>query len=385
MAACSSPRAASSVAPAEPRRTAAEAAGAEEVYQWARETRSPWPRAAGSLETSCDEADEALRRVAERIARRSLRGRPVLDGPELAFAVRAEGAPYVWPKVWSLAGTEPEESEIRGRWQRWLGSFSEGGTRRCGVAQARDRDRMIVVGVASDVEADLSPVATTARVGQWMTLEARVLSASSGAALVVLGPRGRPRPVPASLYQGRARASFSLDLPGSWVIQLLATTERGPRPVAEALVHVGVPPPTSFQESEAPGERAGEGASDAPTAIERMINAARASEGLGVLLRDHALDGLADAHAEAMARARLLGHDTGDGDPPARVMAAGIAVRTVAENVAHAASLPRAHRALWSSPSHRESLLFERFDTVGVGVARDTDGSLWVCELFADR
>jgi uncharacterized protein YkwD len=244
---------------------------------------------------------------------------------------------------------------------------------------------MIVVGVASDVQADLSPVATTARVGQWMTLEARMLSASSGAEVVVLGPRGRPRPVPASLYQGRARASFCLDLPGSWVIQLLSTTDRGPRPVAEALVHVGVPPPTSFHENEAPGERAGEGASDAPTAIERMINAARASEGLGALRRDHALDGLADAHADAMAKARLLGHDTGDGDPPARVTAAGIAARIVAENVAHAASLPRAHRALWSSPSHRESLLFERFDTVGVGVVRDTDGSLWVCELFADQ
>jgi len=370
------------MAPAEPPGTVV-GAGYEEGYQWARETRSPRPREPRPLEASCDEADEALRRVAERIARRSLRGHPMLDGPELVFALRAEGAPYVWPKVWTLAGAKPDETEVLERWQRWLGSFSEGGTRRCGVARARDRDRMVVVGVASDVEADLSPVSTTARVGQWMTVEGRLLGAASDAKLVILGPRGRPRPVPASLYQGRARAGFSLDQPGSWVIQLLGTTDRGPRPVAEALVYVGVRPPATFHASEAPGDRAGEGAGDAPAAIQRMINSARASEGLGALRRDRELDGLAEAHAAAMAKARLLGHDTGDGDPAVR--AAGIGVRIVAENVAHAASLPRAHRALWASPSHRDNILFERFDAVGVGVVSDTDGSFWVCELFAAR
>ena len=148
-------------------------------------------------------------------------------------------------------------------------------------------------------------------------------------------------------------------------------------------MHVGVSPPATYRASEAPGDRAGEDAPDALAAIERMINSARASEGLGALRRDRELDGLAEAHAAAMAKARLLGHDTGEGDPAVR--AAGIGVRIVAENVAHAASLPRAHRALWASPSHRDNILFERFDAVGVGVVRDTDGSFWVCELFAAR
>ena len=155
--------------------------------------------------------------------------------------------------------------------------------------------------------------------------------------------------------------------------------------MAEALVHVGVPPPTAFHPSEAPGDRAGEGAPDSSAAIERMINSARAFEGLGALERNRELDGLAEAHAAAMAKASLLGHDTGEGDPAARAMAAGVGLRMVAENVAHAASLRRAHQALWASPSHRDNILLERFDAVGVGVLRDTDGSFWVCELFAAK
>jgi len=42
-----------------------------------------------------------------------------------------------------------------------------------------------------------------------------------------------------------------------------------------------------------------------------------------------------------------------------------------------------AERALWASPSHRENLLLPRFDRVGIGVARDPDGTLWVCQTFA--
>jgi uncharacterized protein YkwD len=386
-AACSSARPASqrAVAPAKPTANAAAAAGSEERYEWARETRSPRPREARELEASCDEADAVLRQVAERIARRSVERVSVLDGPELVFALRAGGVPYVWPKVWSLEGTKIDEAELLERWQRWLGSFSEGGVRRCGAARATQGDRTVLVGVACDVLADLAPVPTAARVGQWLTIEAHTLSAANGAELVVLGPHGRPRAVPTSFHAAQARASFAVDRPGTWVVQLLAKTAEGPRPVAEAMVHAGTPHPTSFFEREAPGEKAAAGAADARAAIERMINAARASEGLARLRRDGALDRVADAHAEAMARSRLLGHDAGDGDPVARLAAAGIGAAAVAENVVHAATVPRAHRALWSSPSHRENLLFERFDSLGVGVVRDKDGSVWVCELFTRK
>jgi uncharacterized protein YkwD len=73
----------------------------------------------------------------------------------------------------------------------------------------------------------------------------------------------------------------------------------------------------------------------------------------------------------------------GDGTPQARIHAAGIQVVVAGENVAHAANLRRAHRALWSSPSHRDNMLHPRFDVVGIGIAEDEDGTVWVCQVFA--
>jgi uncharacterized protein YkwD len=114
-----------------------------------------------------------------------------------------------------------------------------------------------------------------------------------------------------------------------------------------------------------------------------MIAAARASEGLASLRPSRALDRVARAHAERMLRASELGHDVGDGDVRRRLGDAGIEAAEVGENVAHAATLALAHRALWASPSHRDNILGRRYAKVGVGVAHDPDGTVWVTELFA--
>ncbi|HEY3493779.1 MAG TPA: CAP domain-containing protein, partial [Polyangiaceae bacterium] len=62
---------------------------------------------------------------------------------------------------------------------------------------------------------------------------------------------------------------------------------------------------------------------------------------------------------------------------------AGLTPTLLGENVAHARNALLAHRALWASPSHRANLLEPNYDSVGIGVAEDADGSVWVSELFA--
>ena len=69
--------------------------------------------------------------------------------------------------------------------------------------------------------------------------------------------------------------------------------------------------------------------------------------------------------------------------PTAELTLDGTPARLVGENVAHAASVRLAHRALYESPSHRENLLRSEFDRVGAAVLDDTDGSVWVAEVFA--
>jgi uncharacterized protein YkwD len=116
-----------------------------------------------------------------------------------------------------------------------------------------------------------------------------------------------------------------------------------------------------------------------------MIDRARATAAMGALPHDPRLDELAARHARAMAEHGRTAHDLGDGDPLARLSEAELFPRGSGENVAHAATLALAHRALWTSPSHRLNLLDPRFRSLGVGVSLGADGSVWVAELFATR
>ena len=84
-----------------------------------------------------------------------------------------------------------------------------------------------------------------------------------------------------------------------------------------------------------------------------------------------------------MIAARRVAHDLGDGDPEDRARAAGIEVSTLGENVAHASTAERAHRALYESPSHRANLVKRSFRQLGTSAMAGPDGSIWVTEVFA--
>lgn len=318
------------------------------------------------------------------MARRQIRGLPQYDMAQVAFALRTEGAPYVWPRAWSLQGTNLDRGDVAARMQRWLASFGDGGQRRCGAATVTDGNREVVAALAVDALADLGAVPTRARSGQWIGVEARMLVPSSEAKVIVLAPEGSPHAITSSLSDGILRARFSADRPGPWVVQVLATVAGGPRPVLETLLHVDEAPPETFHSRPAPGEDAPDGTEDDASAIHEMVDAARQTERLSKLRRDERLDRVAQAHAETMLKARRIGHDVGFGDPRARVEAAGLNLSAAGENVVHAANVRRAHRALWASPSHRGNILQKRFDSVGIGIANDSDGTVWVCEVFAD-
>lgn len=385
--------AASSLSPPQSLRSSAEAPAPTvqkaERFVWHEQIGSPQPGGAQGaadqeLVELCDGGDAALGKVAFRMARRQAEGLPAFDMAQVAFALRAEGAPYVWPRAWSLEGGELDRADVATRMQRWLASFGDGGQRRCGVATVQHGNKQVVAALAVDALADLRPVPVTARSGQWIHIAADALVPTSDAKVIVLAPEGPPRAILASFGNGVVRARFAADRPGPWLLQVLATVAGGPRPVLEAVVHVDESPPETFQSRAAPGEEAADGAIDDSTAIHRMVDAARESERLGKLRRDERLNQVAQAHAEAMLKAGRIGHDVGNGDPRARVESAGLSLNAAGENVVHAANLRRAHRALWSSPSHRGNLLQKRFDSIGIGVINDADGSVWVCEVFGD-
>lgn len=334
----------------------------------------------------CRAGDAALSRVAERFARRQSEGSAPLDVSEISFALRAEGSPYVWPRAWTLEGGDLKSPAAVERMHAWLSGFNDGGERRCGIALTETSERSVLAAVAVDALADLDPLPVRTRAGSWVELSAQLLVPASEAKFVLLGPSGAPRSIPTSFDGQRARARFSADRPGAFLVQLLANVAGGPRPVLEATVYADVRPPSSYFGDAAPGEPLVplSPSADQADALLHMVNQARANEHSPALRRDARLDAIALRHAEAMHKLRRIAHDAGDGDPRARVEAANIDVLAAGENVAHALDVTRAHRALWASPSHRENLLQPRFDGVGIGIVPDADGSIWVCEVFAD-
>jgi uncharacterized protein YkwD len=356
---------------------------------WKPATRSPAPASVAeardaALLAICGAPDRALMDLAARDVAAEVGGAAIFPADELAFGLRAAGDPHVWPRAWSVAGASLAEDDLARRVRAWVGSFGALGVRRCGVARGTAADGThVVAAVTVDALADMAPLPTTANVGQWLTLEGTMLVPATEAKVVLLGPRGAPKTVLASLSHGKLHAAFSVDQPGAWLVQVLATVSTGPRPVLEAMVFAGSPPPRRFVRASAPGEAAARRASDDADAVLRMVNAARAAEGLPALTRDAALDALAADHSAEMMRVKMVGHDTGSGDPASRIRAAGVRARVAGENVSSASSLENAHRALWSSPSHRGNLLFDRFTRMGVGVTRDKAGTVWVTELFA--
>ena len=357
-------------------------------FVWKTATQSPRPAAVDArmapLVKLCGGSDAALTEVATRSARRQLDGSPLFGADELAFNLRASGDPHVWPRAWSIAGEALEDDDISSRIKAWIAPWKTLGARRCGVARVSGAGgTTVITAVAVDALADIAPLPTTARVGQWITLDGTMLVPATEAKVVLLGPRGAPKTVIASLAGSKIHSTFSVDQPGPWMVQVLATVATGPRPVLEAMVFAGAAPPAQFVPRPAPGESAAKGARDDDDGMLRMINAARTTEQLLPLSRDGALDKLARAHSEGMLRARMVGHDVGGGDPAARIRAAGIKAHLAGENVASAGSLEHAHRALWASPSHRGNLLLEKYTRVGVAVVRAPDGTVWVTEMFS--
>ena len=366
------------------------AGGGTAALQWSDTIGSPRPAAATKarereLTDVCPDGDSALRTVAAQLASHTVAADDV-EG--ITYALRAAGDPHVWPRAFLLEGKSIDLAEARTRMKAWLATFRQPVRLRCGIVTERRAEKEVVAAIAVDAQADLASIPVRARLSSWIDIDAKILAPASGAKVIVLGPTGAPRTLLTSFSEGRVRARANVDREGTWLFQVLLDGVNGPRPVLEAYVFAGVEPPGAQPNRPAPGEEGG-GDGDSAMALARMMMLARRSEALPGLVRDAALDRVAQRHADRMMRVRQVGHDVGDGDPKDRLERTGIFLPLVGENVAHAANVVLAHRALWSSPSHRDNILQPRFDRVGIGVSSDPDGSVWVTQLFgttaADR
>jgi uncharacterized protein YkwD len=365
-------------------------ADASPPLAWTTVSASPIPVDAASLGDlerealkRCGPVDAGLQATARWIVERKLRGAPMPELDAIALAQRASGEPHPWSRAWAAKGHALSSVVALQGLQQWLGEGAPDPWRRCGAATgAGPGDARVIAVIAVDALADLAPLPVRARIGQWLTVDARLRAHADGAQVIVLGPSGAPQPLLTSFDGTVVRARFAPDRPGEFAVQVMADLPTGPRPVIEASVFADVDPSLVRTDARAPGEDQDASLTD-DAAIASMVRTARASAGLAPLVRDGRLDAIALDHARRMADARQLAHDVGDGDPVDRMSAVGLEPRDAGENVAHARTVARAHRAMWASPSHRANLLRREFAREGLAVARDGQGEAWVVEVFA--
>ncbi len=119
---------------------------------------------------------------------------------------------------------------------------------------------------------------------------------------------------------------------------------------------------------------------DARTFLDRT-NSLRSSQGVRPLNEHDTLTRKAEAWAQHMARTGTLAHSNlSDG-------LSGLRWRSLGENVGYSSAtrdtLKTIHDMFVRSSGHRANLVNSRFTHMGVGVAKDSRGRVWVAEVFA--
>jgi len=110
-----------------------------------------------------------------------------------------------------------------------------------------------------------------------------------------------------------------------------------------------------------------------------LMNADRRANGLSDLKVSSAVTAVARSHAQDMVNRKFFSHSNPDGKTPSdRLKAAGISYSAVGENIAENTSV----HAFMNSSGHRANILNSNYTTVGIGVAYDSAGNVYVVQDF---
>ena len=113
------------------------------------------------------------------------------------------------------------------------------------------------------------------------------------------------------------------------------------------------------------------------------LNATRASAGLPALQLDAQLCDDALSYAQEMANRHFFSHTSPDGRTFAERMR--YSVFTVAgENIGMGHSEPSVYQALIHSPHHFANIVDRSFSKVGLGIVRESDGTMIFVQDFTD-
>lgn len=254
-----------------------------------------------------------------------------------------------------------------------------------GVATAGERASLVMLLTERKAELQRFPRAFP-RAGVAQTLCGELVPPLNAAEVFVTLPEGSVERIALSRQDGPvfcARIPFAQA--GGYTVEVLGRGTKGPEVVSLFFVDVGGPRQRGRAETEDVAEPTT--LPEARQAILSRINSLRRAHRLNPLAADSALEEVAQAYSERMAREGFFAHVAPDGsDLRGRMEAAGPAFRGSGENLGMAAGPVAAHFGIEHSPGHRKNLLAAPFTHVGIGVVFQTvDGrpQAIVTEVFS--
>lgn len=315
--------------------------------------------------------DESLSRAAGRHAEALLRDPTNASFDALEEALMLEGLADA--RLLPFAGFGRAE-ELFKEARLFAQSRAHGrGMTHLGLAARTERGRAVWVVIFSRRLIELAPMprrleAPAHRVRGRLAAGARRPSA------FVTSPDGAVQALEVKVRDSAVAVDVSFDRgAGAYTVEILAETGLGPEVVALWRFF--------FKSEPRPIAGALEQAPDTSAGAHRLLARARHDRTVAPLADDPRLARAAEIHAQAVCSALLAAHVLPGGTTPeARARQAGYP-GPIAENIAIAASVPRAHRNLLASPSHRRNLLDPLATRVGIGLA-SAPGGVCVVQLF---
>ena len=115
-----------------------------------------------------------------------------------------------------------------------------------------------------------------------------------------------------------------------------------------------------------------------------LLNSDRAAYGLPPLVIDPALSRIARIKSEDMRDNQYFAHTSPTyGSVRDMLTRFGYPYKAAGENIANHATIEKSQAALISSPGHRRNILSTAYTKVGIGVALDKNGFVYLTQIFA--
>lgn len=318
--------------------------------------------------------DPALSRAALALAKRAqaegLRGASGVL--RVTAAISHEGG---WEPTPTVIGLETPNDELLSRLAK--ADLGDEPTTHLGLGLISGPERSVLVALLGGRRVTLAPFPRSAPAPQKARRLCGTLAEGlTSAELFVTRPDGAVERAPLQPDGAQHCAAVAFPSHGRHTVELLARGAHGPEVVALFFFDVG----SVVAERDEPLP---EPAEPRPALLAR-INALRLESGLSPLRPDAALEAVAQAYAERLAREGFFSHVSPDGlTPHARLLAAGYPSSADGENLGLSTGPLAAHFGLEHSPGHRENLLKPGYRQLGIGLAVRPDGACVLVELLA--